>query len=154
MITIGIDPGKTGAMVTLFPDNSVIVNRVPLMKLKGKEAPAWNLWWLQWTDAAFGAERIIIEQIGARPGQGVTSMFNFGVSYGFVRAMAAAQDAPTHFVTPAVWKGKLGLLNSDKNSSREMARRLMPKITKDVERVKDDGVAEAALLAWYGRQHL
>lgn len=154
MICVGIDPGKTGAMVTLFPDNSVIVNRVPLMKLKGKEAPAWTEWWLQWVEGTFGAERIVIEQIGARPTQGVTSMFNFGVTYGFVRAIAAAQAAPTHFVTPAVWKGKLGLLKSNKDASREMARRLIPKIAKDVARVKDDGVAEAALLAWYGRQYL
>lgn len=152
MIITGIDPGKTGAMVTLFPDDSVIVNRVPLMKMKGKETPAWSEWWRQWSGVE--PEKIVIEQIGARPTQGVTSMFNFGVSYGFVQAIATSTGAPIHFVTPSVWKGKLGLLNSDKNASREMARRLMPKIGPEVTRVKDDGVAEAALLAWYGRQFL
>jgi crossover junction endodeoxyribonuclease RuvC len=152
MIVAGIDPGKTGALVVLFPDNSVIVNRVPLMKLKGKETPAWSDWWRQWS--GIEPEKIIIEQIGARPTQGVTSMFNFGVSYGFAQAIAVSTRAPIHFVTPSVWKGKLGLLKSDKNASREVARRLMPKIAKDVERVKDDGVAEAALLAWYGRAYL
>ena len=152
MIITGIDPGKTGAMVTLFPDDSAIIHRVPLMKLKGKEVPAWSEWWHQWSGVE--PEKIVIEQIGARPTQGVTSMFNFGVSYGFVQAIAASTGAPIHFVTPNVWKGKLGLLNSDKNASREMARRLMPKIGPEVTRVKDDGVAEAALLAWYGRQFL
>jgi len=81
-------------------------------------------------------------------------MFNFGVSYGFAQAVAVASGASMHFVTPAAWKAKLSLLKSDKNASREMARRLMPKINGEVARVKDDGVAEAALLAWYGRQYL
>jgi crossover junction endodeoxyribonuclease RuvC len=156
MIIAGIDPGKTGALVLLFPDNSVLVNRVPLMTLRGKEQPAWSEWADKW-GAALDSEqpdRIVIEQIAARPTQGVTSMFNFGVSYGFVRCIAEYADVPIHFVTPAVWKAKLSLLNSDKNASREMARRLMPSIAKDVARVKDDGVAEAALLAYYGRMHL
>lgn len=152
MITAGIDPGKTGAMVTLFPDNSVIVNRVPLMKLKGKETPAWSDWWRQWCGVE--PEKIIIERVGSMPKQGIASTFNFGVSYGFAQAIAVSTGAPIHFVTPSVWKGKLGLLNSDKNASREVARRLLPKINGEVTRVKDDGVAEAALLAWYGRQFL
>lgn len=154
MITAGIDPGKTGAMVILFPDNSVIVNRVPLMKLRSKEQPAWSDWWQQWSAAAQDVDRFVVEQIAARPGQGVSSMFNFGVSYGFAQAVAVASGAPMHFVTPATWKAKLSLLKSDKNASREMARRLMPKINGEVARVKDDGVAEAALLAYYGRQYL
>lgn len=154
MIVAGIDPGKTGAMVILFPDNSVIVCRVPLMKLRGKEVPAWSDWWAQWGTAGVDVDKTIIEHVAARPTQGVTSMFNFGVAYGFAQCIAVSFGAPIHYTTPSVWKGKLRLLNSDKNASREMARRLMPKISKDVERVKDDGVAEAALLAYYGRQYL
>jgi len=60
MITAGIDPGKTGAMVILFPDNSVIVNRVPLMKLRGKEQPAWSDWWQQWSVSAEGVDRFVV----------------------------------------------------------------------------------------------
>ena len=149
MIIAGIDPGMTGAMVILFPDNSTIVCRVPLMK-KGKVQPAWSEWWSQWS-AEFDIEKIVLEQVASRPNQGAAAGFNFGRSYGFVHALAVFNGAPIHFVTPAVWKGKLGLLKADKNASRELARQLMPSLTKDLARVKDDGVAEAALLAYYGR---
>jgi len=156
MTVAGIDPGKTGAMVILYPDDSTMVCRVPLQKLRGKEQPAWAKWWDNW-DFALGEVRpdlLLIEEVSARPGQGVTSMFNFGQTLGFIKALAAAGPCPFQFVTPAVWKGKMGLLKSDKNASREMARRLLPSIAADIERVKDDGVAEAALLAYYGRQFI
>jgi len=97
---------------------------------------------------------IVIEDIAARPGQGVTSMFSFGRTLGFAHGIAAAAEAPIHFVTPTVWKGKLGLLNSDKGASREKARTLFPASAHAFERVKDDGRAEAALLAYYGRKYL
>lgn len=155
VITVGIDPGKTGAMVILYPDNSVQVHRVPLTKLRGKEQPAWVSWKVSWENALKYAEpdMIVIEDVAARPGQGVTSMFNFGKTLGFVNAIALGR-CPVHYVTPTVWKGKMGLLKSDKNASREMVRRLLPSITSEVERVKDDGVAEAALLTYYGRKYL
>jgi len=155
-IVTGIDPGKTGALVILFPDGSTAVHRVPLMKLRGKERPAWTEWAILWTNAlAFaGPDLIVIEEVGARPGQGVTSMFNFGQALGFIRAIAAGAGCRIESVTPSIWKGKLGLLKSDKNASREAARRLVPSITGEVARVKDDGVAEAALLAYYGRKFI
>ena len=153
MIVAGIDPGMTGAMVILFPDNSTIVCRVPLMK-KGKVQPAWSRWREDWCDALYDADMIVIEQVGAMPRQGSASGFNFGRSYGFAHAIASGWSIPVHFVTPAVWKGKMGLLKADKNASREEARRLMPLIAPEVARVKDDGVAEAALLAYYGRIYL
>ncbi len=156
MIVAGIDPGKTGAMVILFPDNSVIVNRVPLMKLRGKEVPAWREWQQQWDMALESAmpDRIVVEKVGTRPGHGISSSGNFMQFYGFALCMAYRCGSELHAPTPLQWKSKLGLLNSDKNASREAARRLMPRITGDVARVKDDGVAEAALLAWYGRAYL
>lgn len=151
----GMDPGKTGAMVIVFPDGSTAVHRVPLMKLRGKERPAWTEWQANWATALELAcpDLIVIEEVAARPGQGVTSMFNFGQALGFIRAIAAGAKCPVESVTPSVWKGKLGLLKSDKNASREIARRLMPSLAPAITRVKDDGVAEAALLAYYGRQH-
>jgi len=156
MIVAGIDPGKTGAMVILFPDNSVLVERVPLMKLKGKERTAMAEWQEQWDTALEGAmpDKIIVEKASTRPNQSAQSGLTTGTNYGFVLCIAYRIKAPLHEPTPSAWKGKLGLLNSDKNASREMARRLMPKINGEVARVKDDGVAEAALLAWYGRQYL
>lgn len=155
MIVAGIDPGKTGAMTILYPDNSGTVFRVPLMK-KGKTEPAWFEWWGQWRPylSHEHPDMVVIEQVGARPTQGVTSMFSFGRSLGFVHAIAVSADCPVYWVTPAVWKGKLGLLKADKNASREEVRRLMPRLAHEVARVKDDGVAESALLAYYGRKYL
>ncbi len=156
MIIAGIDPGKTGALAILFPDNSVIVARVPVIKLRGKEKPAFTDWEAQWANVLEMCEPdlFVIEDVAARPGQGVTSMFTFGVTLGYVRGLVARYRKPVHHVTPSVWKGKMRLLNSDKNASREEARRLMPSLAPELVRVKDDGVAEAALLAYYGRKFL
>jgi crossover junction endodeoxyribonuclease RuvC len=156
MIVAGIDPGKTGAMVILFPDNAGLVFTVPLMK-KPKEVPAWSEWAQTWGNAlAFTPpDLIVIELVSARPGQGVTSMFTFGKSYGFAHALAAAVGCRIEFVTPAVWKPKVGIARgADKNSSRERVRNVLPRLSHAVTRAKDDGIAEAALLALYGRMHL
>jgi crossover junction endodeoxyribonuclease RuvC len=155
MIVAGIDPGKTGALVILYPDNAGLVYTVPLTS-KGKTIPAWTEWASTWANALEFAspDMIVIEQVGARPGQGSVSMFNFGRSLGFVHALAARCGVPVHWPTPSVWKGKMGLLKADKSASREEVRRLLPRLSHAVTRVKDDGVAEAALLALYGRRHL
>ena len=152
----GIDPGKTGGLSIIYPDGSVVVRRVPVMKLRGKERPAWTEWAKDWNSAIYLAspDLIVIEEVSARPGQGVTSMFNFGQNLGFVRALAAISSARVETVTPSKWKGKLGLLKSDKNASRELARQLYPAATAEFARVKDDGVAEATLLANYGLNFL
>jgi crossover junction endodeoxyribonuclease RuvC len=151
-VIAGIDPGKTGAMVILYPDNTTIVCRVPLA---GKN-PAWSQWSSDWATALdFNPPDIfVIEEVGARPGQGVTSMFKFGRTLGFAHGLirAAVPLAPVMWVTPAVWKRKMGL-TTEKTDSREEARRLMPRLAPDLARVKDDGVAEAALLAHYLRAY-
>lgn len=156
MTIVGIDPGKTGAMVVLYPDGSATAYRVPLIKLKGKEQPAWTTWFDLWSVAlrTIEPDLVVLESVAARPGQGVTSMFNFGQTLGFARAIACSANCRVELVTPSVWKSKLGLLNSDKNASREQARQLMPSLAPELTRVKDDGVADAALLAHYGRQHI
>ncbi len=154
VIVAGIDPGKSGALVILTSDAAGYVRRVPMVKLP-KETPAWSEWATTWGAAlAFGIDAVVIEQVAARPDQGTVSMFNFGRTLGFAHALAAAAGAPIHFVTPAVWKGKFGLLKADKSASREKARTLLPLLKEDFRRVKDDGVAEAALLALYGRKYL
>jgi crossover junction endodeoxyribonuclease RuvC len=157
MIIAGIDPGKTGALAILHPDGSAEFFDVPRIKLKGKDKPAWSLWAREWCMALDLSvpDMIVIEDIAARPGQGVTSMFTFGRTLGFVHGLVqATTSCPVHFVTPSVWKAKLGLLNSGKGASREKCRSLYPKTASHLERVKDDGRAEAALLAHYGRKFL
>lgn len=158
MIYAGIDPGKTGALAILLPDNSVEFLDVSRIKIKGKDEPAWSGWLSSWRYLMelAGVTHVIIENVAARPGQGVSSMFKFGRTLGFAHAIALSiQPAPSiEFVTPTVWKGKLGLLNSNKGASREKAVSLYPKAASELTRVKDDGRAEALLLAHYGRRFL
>jgi len=156
MIIAGIDPGKSGALAITYPDGSVQAFDVPRVKLKGKDVPAWQEWQRAWSGAFdfAGVDLVVIEDVSARPGQGVTSMFTFGRTLGFVHALAVASGAAVQTVTPTVWKGKLGLLNSSKGASREKATALYPKSVGLLGRVKDDGRAEAILLAHYGRKYL
>ena len=156
MIIAGIDPGKTGALAIVYADDAVQVWDVPRDKIKGKDKPLWTVWGQDWGSALEFArpDLIVIESVAAMPGQGVTSMFSFGRSLGFIHALAVASGARIEFTTPSVWKAKLGLLNSGKGASREKFRALFPRYSCHVARVKDDGRAEAALLAYYGRKFL
>lgn len=157
MTIAGIDPGKTGALAILHPDGSAEFFDVPRIVLKGKDKPAWSQWAREWCMALDLAvpDMVVIEDIAARPGQGVTSMFTFGRTLGFVHGLVTATTScPVHFVTPSVWKAKLGLLNSGKGASREKCRTLYPSSAGSLTRVKDDGRAEAALIAHYGRKFI
>jgi crossover junction endodeoxyribonuclease RuvC len=157
-IIAGIDPGKTGALAILYPDNTAEFFDVPRVKLRGKDVPAWSQWRCDWAWAMdlAGVEMVVIEDVASRPGQGVSSMFKFGRTLGFAHAIALSlKPSPIiEFTTPAQWKGKLGLLNSGKGASREKAVNLCPSVASKLERVKDDGRAEALLLAHYGRKYL
>lgn len=154
MIVAGIDPGQTGALGILTSDQFGYVVRIPMIK-EPKNTPAWGEWWQTWNAAlAFGIDLIVIERVASRPGQGVSSVFKFGNTYGFARALAHSAGAPIHYVTPAVWKAKHGLIGADKSASREKARMLFPDLAPEFKRVKDDGAAEALLLAYYGRKYL
>lgn len=157
MAIVGIDPGKTGALAILHADGSAQFFDVPRITLKKKDKPAWSEWSNSWSTALRWAapDMVVIEDIAARPGQGVTSMFTFGRTLGFAHGIVGSVcTCPIHFVTPSQWKAKLGLLNSDKGASREKCRTLYPSTAASVARVKDDGRAEALLLAHYGRKFL
>lgn len=162
MIIAGIDPGKTGAMVTLFEDGSTIVDRVPIEKRKGaKDRPDFPTWARSWrTSIDFNQPDVfIMELVEARPGQGVTSMFSFGKAMGFAMGVILGMDIPVHYERPAIWKDKMGLVGYDKSASVTLARELVPSIIPELERkakgntadVKH-GIAEAALLAYYGKK--
>lgn len=162
MILTGIDPGKTGAMVTLFEDGSTLVDRVPIEKRKGKkDRPDYPLWASSWvTSIQFNCPDVfVIEQVEARPGQGVTSMFSFGKTMGFAMGLAMASGtAPVQYAYPSVWKTALHLIGMDKSASVGRALELVPSIRSEIERKMKgntqqvrEGIAEAALLAYYGK---
>jgi crossover junction endodeoxyribonuclease RuvC len=94
-----------------------------------------------------------VELVGAMPGQGVSSVFAFGKSFGVVIGVLAALDVPFTFVAPVVWKRAFGV-PAAKDGARARASQLMPAAAHHWTRVRDDGRAEAALIAYYGLRQL
>ena len=81
--------------------------------------------------------KVIIEQVSAMPGQGVTSMFNFGQSYGILKGICSAMQLPMYFVRPAKWKKYFNLINSEKDASRTKAIEIFPYFSAQLSRKKD-----------------
>jgi hypothetical protein len=137
-----IDPGKSGAISFYFPSSPGMIAAEDMPVVDGN------------VDAATLASRVrqlkpdivIIEMVGARPGQGVTSMFSFGRSYGTAIGVVAALGVPSHFVTPSRWKKHFNL-GPDKEEARGRALQFWPARAELFSRKRDHGRAEAALLA-------
>lgn len=144
---MGIDPGVSGAVAFFFPDypHKVAVFDAPSV---GKEINAPGLTELIHT---YKPDICFIESVNAMPKQGVTSSFNFGQAYGCVRGVVAACGVPTVLVSPRKWKSHFAL-DSDKEKSRRLAIMKWPE-SNYFNRKKDDGRAEAALIALYGWQN-
>lgn len=144
MIYIGIDPGKNGG-IAIMDDIGVLVTPFSeeslLKKLDG----------ILFLDDAI----CILEHVHAMPKQGVSSTFNFGMNFGFIQGVLKAYKIPFELVSPQKWKKEFSC-TSDKNTSIDVCKRLFPKVNlKTTERcTKDhDGMAEALLMAEYGRRH-
>jgi crossover junction endodeoxyribonuclease RuvC len=91
--------------------------------------------------------RVIIEQVSAMPGQGVTSMFNFGQSFGILKGICSAMQLPVYFIRPAKWKKYFGLINSEKDASRTRAIEIFPSFSSQLSKKKDSNKADAILIA-------
>ena len=92
---------------------------------------------------------VIVEQVNAMPGQGVTSMFNFGQTFGAIKGICAALGLPIFFVRPAKWKKHFELINSSKDSSRTKAIEMYPNLSNDLSKKKDVNKSDAILIARY-----
>ena len=92
---------------------------------------------------------VVVEQVSAMPGQGVTSMFNFGQSFGVIKGVCAAMQLPIFFIRPAKWKKHFDLINSQKDSSRVKAIEMFPKFSHMLSKKKDSNKADAILIANY-----
>ena len=90
---------------------------------------------------------VIVEQVNAMPGQGVTSMFNFGQTFGAIKGVCAALELPIYFVRPSKWKKHFELINSSKDSSRTKAIEMYPKLSKQLSKKKDVNKSDAILIA-------
>lgn len=141
-VVIGIDPGVSGAVAAVDAATGALV-WVEDMPALDKHVNAAALADLLEGEVIVAAA---VEAVHAMPKQGVTSSFNFGRSYGVVLGVLAALDAPVVHVRPTVWKRALGL-NADKSASRRLATETWPAHARQFTRVKDDGRAEAALIA-------
>ena len=91
--------------------------------------------------------KVVIEQVSAMPGQGVTSMFNFGQSFGILKGICSGMQLPVFFVRPAKWKKYYNLINSEKDASRTRAIEIFPYFSSQLSRKKDSNKADAILIA-------
>ena len=90
---------------------------------------------------------VVVEHVTAMPGQGVTSMFNFGQSFGVIKGLCSAMQLPIHFVRPTKWKKYFNLINSSKDASRSRAIEIFPNISEKLKRKKDTNKADAILIS-------
>ena len=150
MTYIGIDPGISGAIAWIRYGKVLKVEDMPTIPKstgKGLQVDAHGLSSLL---SGNGSCTVIIEAVSAMPGQGVTSMFSFGKSAGIIEGILAAYEIPYSFVRPQAWKKKFGLSGKDKDASRGLCLREHPEVADRLTRKKDNGRADAILIAKYG----
>ena len=155
MLIIGIDPGITGS-ICFFEDGKILdVVEMPTMtegKKNKKQVNGSQIY----NEIKKRIEKIdkidikvIIEQVSAMPGQGVTSMFNFGQSYGILKGICSAMQLSMHLVRPVKWKKYFNLINSEKDASRTKAIEVFPYFSSNLAKKKDSNKADAILIASY-----
>ena len=153
MLIIGIDPGISGP-ICIFENGRIIdVINMPTMT-EGKKnkkqvngAQVYNEILNKVKKIESKDIRVIIEQVSAMPGQGVTSMFNFGQSFGILKGICSAMQLPVYFVRPAKWKKYFNLINSEKDASRTKAIEIFPYFSSQLSKKKDANKADAILIA-------
>jgi len=153
MLIIGIDPGISGS-ICFFEDGRILdVVEMPTMTegKKNKKQVNGSQIYNEISNRIKQRDKkeikVIIEQVSAMPGQGVTSMFNFGQSYGILKGICSAMRLPMYFVRPAKWKKYFNLINSEKDASRTRAIEIFPYFSSQLSRKKDSNKADAILIA-------
>ena len=153
MLIIGIDPGISGS-ICFFEDGKIIdVIEMPTMtdgkknKRQVNGSQIYNEILRRINKIEKHNIRVIIEQVSAMPGQGVTSMFNFGQSFGILKGICSAMQISMYFVRPAKWKKYFGLINSEKDASRTKAIEMFPYFSSQLSKKKDSNKADAILIA-------
>ena len=153
MLIIGIDPGVSGS-ICFFKDGKILdVIEMPTMN-EGKKnkkqvngAQIYNEIIKRTNNNLDDNIRVVIEHVTAMPGQGVTSMFNFGQSFGILKGICSAMQIPMFFVRPAKWKKYFNLINSEKDASRTRAIEIFPYFSSQLSKKKDSNKADAILIA-------
>ena len=153
MIVIGIDPGISGSICFLQNGRIIDVIEMPTMTegKKNKKQVNGSQIFNEISERIKKSDnnniRVVIEQVSAMPGQGVTSMFNFGQSFGILKGICSAMQIPMYFVRPAKWKKYFNLINSEKDASRTRAIEIFPYFSSQLSKKKDSNKADAILIA-------
>ena len=153
MLIIGIDPGISGAIC--FFENGEVKNIIDMPSMaegkKNKRQINGNQLFNEIKNNIKNISKsnicVVVEQVSAMPGQGVTSMFNFGQSFGVIKGICSAMQLPIYFVRPAKWKKYFNLINSEKDASRTRAIEIFPYFSKELAKKKDSNKADAILIA-------
>jgi len=155
MLIIGIDPGISGS-ICFFEDGKILdVVEMPTMT-EGKKnkkqvngSQIYNEISKRIKEIDKRNIRVVIEQVSAMPGQGVTSMFNFGQSFGILKGICSAMQLSMYFIRPAKWKRYFNLINSEKDASRTKVIEIFPYFSLNLAKKKDSNKADAILIASY-----
>ena len=151
MRIIGIDPGLSGGIAILDDLKIFDIYDMPIMsegkKNKNQLNSAQLVNIIKKNIISNGDTFLIVEQVSAMPGQGVTSMFNFGQTFGSIKGICAALNLPIFFVRPAKWKKYFGLIKSEKDASRTKAIEMFPYFSSQLSKKKDSNKADAILIA-------
>ena len=153
MKILGIDPGLSGAIAILEKKKVLNLFDMPVMTEGKKNKKQLNSAQLVniIRENSIGDEEIVVvvEQVNAMPGQGVTSMFNFGQTFGAIKGVCAALNLPIFFVRPSKWKKYFELINSSKDSSRTKVIEMYPSLSSQLAKKKDVNKSDAILIARY-----
>ena len=151
MKIVGIDPGLSGAIAILKENKVLGIFDMPVMaegkknKKQLNSAQLVNILKENIQDKEETA--VVVEQVNAMPGQGVTSMFNFGQTFGAIKGVCAALELPIFFVRPSKWKKHFELINSSKDSSRTKVIEMYPSLSNQLSKKKDVNKSDAILIA-------
>tara|TARA_B100001175_G_scaffold232186_1_gene198702 strand:- start:64 stop:558 length:495 start_codon:yes stop_codon:yes gene_type:complete len=153
MKIIGIDPGLSGAIAILENNKVIEVLEMPTMAEGKKNKKQLNSAQLVSQLKSYVIDKdeiaVVVEQVNAMPGQGVTSMFNFGQTFGAIKGVCAALELPIFFVRPLKWKKYFELVNSSKDASRTKVIEMYPSLSKILSKKKDVNKSDAILIARY-----
>ena len=153
MKIIGIDPGLSGAIAILEDKKVFSVSDMPVMaegkknKRQLNSAQLVNI--IRENTNPKEDIAVVVEQVNAMPGQGVTSMFNFGQTFGAIKGICAALGLPIFFVRPSKWKKHFNLINSSEDSSRTKVIEMYPSLSSQLAKKKDVNKSDAILIARY-----
>ena len=150
MRIFGIDPGLSGAIAVL--ENEVVLDIIdlPVMaegkKNKRQLNSAELSQYMSKNVENINKTSVVVEQVNAMPGQGVTSMFNFGQTFGAIKGISATLKLPIYFVRPSKWKKHFDLINSSKDASRTKAIEIYPSLAEKLSKKKDVNKSDAILI--------